>query len=271
MVTTAKWSAPKQLRFYPRLQIHLRSITERNLSYAVRMDSKRPAKGLFVYIGQMKFVWQVIPFVWTEKQEALPRSVGDSRWVSYAYTVCGRHRAALSVCASLLSNPKIGDGANWPLKSIFILSMIPRAQNSQFLWPMTACFLSWDILEVYLRMQSSTIWGLFNIFLFIYFHSLQIFIKHLLWDGQCRGTGVTTDDKKVVSANKKVFSGKNGQISFNSNKAEEWCLYNTIAVVLNGNDFAPKGYLAMSGDIFACYTLGGGRYRYLVGRGQRCC
>lgn len=53
-------SAPVQLKFHPRFQIYLRIISERNLSYPIRMDSKRPAEGLFVYIGKMKFVWQVI-------------------------------------------------------------------------------------------------------------------------------------------------------------------------------------------------------------------
>lgn len=99
-------SAPVQLKFYPRFQIYLRIIAERTLSYPIRMDWKRAAEGLFVYIGKMKFVWQVFLSVWTEKQKALPRSVGDSRWAWFAYILCGRHRTSLSVCTSVFSNQR---------------------------------------------------------------------------------------------------------------------------------------------------------------------
>lgn len=43
-------SAPVQLKFYPRFQIYLRIIAERNLSYPIRMDSKRAAEGLYTLV-----------------------------------------------------------------------------------------------------------------------------------------------------------------------------------------------------------------------------
>lgn len=43
-------SAPVQLKFYPRFQIYLRIIAERNLSYPIRMDSKRAAEGSYTLV-----------------------------------------------------------------------------------------------------------------------------------------------------------------------------------------------------------------------------
>lgn len=53
----------------------------------------------------------------------------------------------------------------------------------------------------------------------------QIFINYLLCDGNCSRQWGCTNEAKVVSANKEVLlNGEDGQISYNSNRAMEWCL-----------------------------------------------